>query len=40
MDIETSLKSAMAIEGVIGAALVDYNSGMALGTGVDGGSST
>jgi hypothetical protein len=31
-DIETSLKSAMAIEGAIGAALVDYNSGMTLGT--------
>ncbi|GAA3372254.1 hypothetical protein GCM10020367_26420 [Streptomyces sannanensis] len=30
---ETSLKEAMtAIEGVIGAALVDYTSGMALGT--------
>src|SRR3954452_17404604 len=32
MDIETSLKSAMAIDGAIGAALVDYESGMALGT--------
>jgi hypothetical protein len=30
---ETALKDAMAsIEGVIGIALVDYNSGMALGT--------
>ena len=32
MDIETSLKTAMAIDGAIGAALVDYESGMALGT--------
>ncbi|MFC4586081.1 hypothetical protein [Sphaerisporangium corydalis] len=32
MNIETSLKEAMAIEGAIGAALVDYESGMALGT--------
>jgi hypothetical protein len=31
-DIEMSLKEAMAIEGAIGAALVDYNSGMTLGT--------
>ncbi|MBB4987432.1 MULTISPECIES: hypothetical protein [Streptomyces] len=29
---ETSLKEAAAIEGTIGAALVDYTSGMALGT--------
>ncbi|MEU6879229.1 hypothetical protein [Streptomyces sp. NPDC046712] len=29
---ETSLKEAAAIEGAIGAALVDYTSGMALGT--------
>ncbi|MFF0560696.1 hypothetical protein ACH4ZU_22720 [Streptomyces sp. NPDC020472] len=29
---ETSLKEAVAIEGAIGAALVDYTSGMALGT--------
>ncbi|MFD9033803.1 hypothetical protein ACFVZW_22040 [Streptomyces sp. NPDC059567] len=29
---ETSLKETMAIEGAIGAALVDYTSGMALGT--------
>jgi hypothetical protein len=31
MDIETALKSAMEIDGAIGAALVDYESGMALG---------
>jgi hypothetical protein len=31
-DIETSLKEAMAIEGAMGAALVDYSSGMMLGT--------
>ncbi|MEK9520415.1 hypothetical protein ACIOMM_18235 [Streptomyces sp. NPDC087908] len=29
---ESSLKEAAAIEGAIGAALVDYTSGMALGT--------
>lgn len=29
---ETSLKEAAQIEGAIGAALVDYTSGMALGT--------
>ncbi|CAM5505398.1 hypothetical protein GCM10010222_64980 [Streptomyces tanashiensis] len=29
---ETSLKEAATIEGAIGAALVDYTSGMALGT--------
>ncbi|WP_369144603.1 hypothetical protein [Streptomyces sp. R44] len=29
---ETSLKEAAQIEGTIGAALVDYTSGMALGT--------
>ncbi|MFI8522516.1 hypothetical protein ACIGEZ_32675 [Streptomyces sp. NPDC085481] len=29
---ETSLKEALQIEGAIGAALVDYTSGMALGT--------
>ncbi|MFD3664221.1 hypothetical protein ACFWVF_27140 [Streptomyces sp. NPDC058659] len=29
---ETSLKEAAAIDGAIGAALVDYTSGMALGT--------
>jgi hypothetical protein len=32
MDIETALKEAMAIEGATGAALVDWESGMALGT--------
>ncbi len=32
MDIDTSLKAAMAIDGAVGAALVDYESGMALGT--------
>jgi hypothetical protein len=31
-DVEMSLKEAMTIEGAIGAALVDYNSGMTLGT--------
>jgi hypothetical protein len=32
MNIETALKEAMAIEGATGAALVDWESGMALGT--------
>ena len=32
MNIETALKEAMAIEGAIGAALVDWESGMPLGT--------
>lgn len=32
MDVETALKEAMQIEGAVGAALVDYDSGMALGT--------
>ena len=32
MDIEPALKSAMDIDGALGAALVDYDSGMALGT--------
>src|SRR3954471_11110785 len=32
MDIEPALKSAMTIDGALGAALVDYDSGMALGT--------
>ncbi|MEU3347577.1 hypothetical protein ABZ723_21780 [Streptomyces sp. NPDC006700] len=32
MSIETALKEAMAIEGAIGVALVDYESGMSLGT--------
>ncbi|MBW5484282.1 hypothetical protein [Streptomyces bambusae] len=31
-NVETSLKEAMAIGGSLGAALVDYGSGMALGT--------
>lgn len=30
-NIETSLKEAMAIEGAIGVALVDYTSGLTLG---------
>ncbi|MFJ9442992.1 hypothetical protein ACIRRH_14120 [Kitasatospora sp. NPDC101235] len=36
-NLETSLKEAMAIDGAIGVALVDYGSGMALGTLGDGG---
>ena len=32
MDIETALKETMAIEGASGAALVDWESGMTLGT--------
>ena len=32
MDIETALKEAMSIEGAQGAALVDWESGMPLGT--------
>ncbi|UUU24825.1 hypothetical protein [Streptomyces sp. DSM 40750] len=32
MNIETALKEAMAIDGAIGIALVDYESGMSLGT--------
>lgn len=32
MNIETALKEAMAIEGATGAALVDWDSGMPLGT--------
>ncbi|MER5193717.1 hypothetical protein ACWD3J_10315 [Streptomyces sp. NPDC002755] len=31
MNIETALKEAMAIDGAIGVALVDYESGMPLG---------
>ena len=31
-NLETSLKEAMTIDGAIGVALVDYGSGMALGT--------
>jgi hypothetical protein len=30
-DIETTLKKCMEIDGAVGAALVDWNSGMALG---------
>src|ERR1700691_2476831 len=32
MNIETALKEAMAIEGALGVALVDWESGMSLGT--------
>jgi hypothetical protein len=32
MNIETALKEAMSIEGATGAALVDWDSGMPLGT--------
>ncbi|GGK53055.1 hypothetical protein [Streptomyces flaveus] len=32
MNIDTALKEAMAVEGAIGIALVDYESGMSLGT--------
>ncbi|TDC68454.1 hypothetical protein [Streptomyces hainanensis] len=32
MNIESALKEAMAVEGAIGVALVDYESGMSLGT--------
>lgn len=32
MNIETALKEAMSITGALGVALVDYESGMALGT--------
>lgn len=32
MNIETALKEAMTINGALGAALVDYESGMCLGT--------
>ena len=32
VDMDTSLKDAMQIDGAIGVALVDYTSGMALGT--------
>ncbi|MCP9207238.1 hypothetical protein [Streptomyces cucumeris] len=31
MNIETALKEAMAIEGALGVAVVDYESGMTLG---------
>lgn len=32
MDIKTALKEAMAIDGALGASLVDYESGMSLGS--------
>ncbi|MEO5876711.1 MAG: hypothetical protein ABIS86_19675 [Streptosporangiaceae bacterium] len=32
MNIETALKEAMTIEGALGASLVDYESGMSLGS--------
>ncbi|MET8757790.1 hypothetical protein [Lentzea sp. NPDC004782] len=32
MNIDTALKEAMAIGGAVGVALVDYDSGMSLGT--------
>ena len=32
MNIDTALKEAMSISGAIGVALVDYESGMSLGT--------
>ena len=32
MDIETALKEAMSIDGALGVALVDWESGMPLGT--------
>jgi hypothetical protein len=32
MNIETALKEAMQIDGALGAALVDWGSGMSLGT--------
>ena len=32
MNVETALKEAMSIDGAVGAALVDYESGMSLGT--------
>jgi len=31
MSIDTALKEAMSVEGALGAALVDYSSGMSLG---------
>ncbi len=31
MNIETALKEAMTVDGALGAALVDYDSGMSLG---------
>jgi hypothetical protein len=32
MNVETALKEAMSIDGAVGVALVDYESGMSLGT--------
>ena len=32
MDIDTALKEAMSIDGALGASLVDYDSGMSLGS--------
>jgi hypothetical protein len=32
VDIDTALKEAMEIDGALGVSLVDYNSGMALGS--------
>lgn len=32
MNVETALKEALAIDGAVGVALVDYESGMSLGT--------
>ena len=32
MNIETALKEAMTVDGALGVALVDYDSGMSLGT--------
>jgi hypothetical protein len=32
VNVETALKEAMAVDGAIGVALVDYESGMSLGT--------
>ena len=32
MNVETTLKEAMVIDGALGAALVDWDSGMSLGT--------
>jgi hypothetical protein len=36
VDIDTSLKAAMTINGAVGAALVDFESGLALGTAGEG----
>lgn len=32
MNVETALKEALSIDGAVGAALVDFESGMSLGT--------